>query len=177
MQKLLGICLLTALALAATERPAQAWVNSRFSIGLNWCFQSGGNSAGWGLWRNGQVPGPWGDGIIHGVCTNGGQPGPGCGYPGYPGPGPIPYGGAAPAPIDPGHTSVNSNPTQQAWLYGNSPTQDIYQTAGYQNPYAAYNYGYTGYNYGNYNYGNYNYGNYNYGGYDYYNAPAYWYGR
>src|SRR5687767_14722387 len=54
MQRLLGISLLTALVFAATERPAQAWVNSRFSIGLNWSFQSGGNSAFWGLWRNGQ---------------------------------------------------------------------------------------------------------------------------
>jgi hypothetical protein len=58
MKKLLSIGMLTVCALALTERPADAWVNSKFSIGLNWHLQSGNNNVLWGLWKNGQVPGP-----------------------------------------------------------------------------------------------------------------------
>ena len=68
---------LTALGLAlVTDRPADAWINSKFSVGFNWHWQSGGNSLLWGAFRNSQPPGP----------DHGG--GPGYGY----GPG-LPYGG------------------------------------------------------------------------------------
>ena len=50
-QLLLG---LSAVALAmATCRPADAWINSRFSMGINWHWQSGNNCWFWGLFRNG----------------------------------------------------------------------------------------------------------------------------
>jgi hypothetical protein len=50
---------IAALAVVlATDRPASAWINSKFSVGLNWAYQSGGNNLLWGLFRNGQPPGP-----------------------------------------------------------------------------------------------------------------------
>jgi hypothetical protein len=49
---------LSLCALALTERQAHAWVNCKFSIGLNWSLQSGNNNLFWGLFKNGQVPGP-----------------------------------------------------------------------------------------------------------------------
>ena len=58
MKKFLTVGLLAIVALAFMQQDASAWVNSRFGIGLNWDYQSGGNKAGWGLWRNGQPPGP-----------------------------------------------------------------------------------------------------------------------
>ena len=76
MKKLLSIGLLAMCAFALSEHPAQAWVNSRFSIGLNWHHQSANTSYLWGLWRNGQVPGPEAFGA-----------GPGMGGPGMGGPG------------------------------------------------------------------------------------------
>jgi hypothetical protein len=176
MHRFLGISVLTALALAATERPAQAWVNSRFSVGLNWSFQSGGNSAFWGLWRNGQVPGPWGDGIIYGVCQTG-NPGAGHvgGYDGHAygygqphaGGGPAAPGASTPAAAP---AQTTANPTQQAWQYGIIPNwyqgQNVFQAAAYQPQAPPANYGYpanAGY------------------GYDYYGhnftPPSYWYGR
>ena len=58
MKKILVMGLLAISAIALTQQEASAWVNSRFGIGMNWDWQSGGNSALWGLWRNGQPPGP-----------------------------------------------------------------------------------------------------------------------
>ena len=58
MKKILSLGLLTVCALVLTERPAHAWVNSKFSVGLSWHLQSGNNNVLWGLWKNGQVPGP-----------------------------------------------------------------------------------------------------------------------
>jgi hypothetical protein len=58
MKKLLSMGLLTLCALAASEREAQAWVNAKFSVGLNWQLQSANNNMLWGVFKNGQVPGP-----------------------------------------------------------------------------------------------------------------------
>ena len=58
MKKLLSIGLLTVCALALHTHQANAWVNAKFSIGLNWQLQSANNSTLWGAWKNGQVPGP-----------------------------------------------------------------------------------------------------------------------
>ena len=58
MKKIVSLGLLAACALVVSERPAHAWVNSKFSVGLSWHLQSGNNNFLWGLWRNGQVPGP-----------------------------------------------------------------------------------------------------------------------
>jgi hypothetical protein len=50
--------LLAIGAIAVSQQPASAWVNSRFSIGLNYENQSANNSILWGAWRNGQIPAP-----------------------------------------------------------------------------------------------------------------------
>lgn len=62
MKKVLATGLLAICLIAATQQQASAWVNSRFGVGLNWDYSSGGNSFGWGLARNGQPPGPEGFG-------------------------------------------------------------------------------------------------------------------
>ncbi len=133
MKKLLGITLLTALALAATDRPAHAWVDSKFSIGLNWHYQSGGNCLFWGAWRNGQVPGPWGDGLYYGPLN---WPASGFGGP----TGGIPPAGIGAPPVVPvpGHAGTPA-PAQQAGQ-GVQPTGYYYP--GYD--YSGY-YGYSGY--------------------------------
>jgi hypothetical protein len=58
MKKLVLAGLLAVAVLAVTQQQASAWINSRFSIGLNW----GGNNFFWGGFKNGQPPGPeaWG---------------------------------------------------------------------------------------------------------------------
>ena len=58
MKKILSIGLLTVCALAISEQQAHAWVNAKFSVGLNWHLQSANNNVFWGMWKNGQVPGP-----------------------------------------------------------------------------------------------------------------------
>jgi hypothetical protein len=58
MKKIFATGLLAICAIALTQQEASAWVNSRFSIGLSWNYQSGGNSFLWGAIHNGQVPGP-----------------------------------------------------------------------------------------------------------------------
>jgi len=58
MKKLLSVGLLTVCAFVLAERQADAWVNSKFSIGMNWHYQSGNNNILWGAFKNGQVPGP-----------------------------------------------------------------------------------------------------------------------
>src|ERR1700722_14831889 len=73
MKKILSIGLLTACALAVSEHQASAWVNAKFSVGLNWHLQSANNNVFWGMWKNGQVPGP--------EAFGGGGPG-----------GPVPFG-------------------------------------------------------------------------------------
>jgi hypothetical protein len=58
MKKILSTGLLTLCALAITQQQAHAWLNAKFSVGLNWHIQSANNNVLWGLWKNGQVPGP-----------------------------------------------------------------------------------------------------------------------
>jgi hypothetical protein len=53
---LAGLVALSMIALG--QQQASAWVNSKFSIGLNWQRESGNNNFFWGLYHNGQVPGP-----------------------------------------------------------------------------------------------------------------------
>lgn len=86
MKKLLPIGLLAVSIAALSQEQASAWINSRFGIGLNWSWQSGGNNFLWGLFRDGQPPAP---------C-----PIPGCAPPFMPG-GPMPcgpMGGCGPYP-------------------------------------------------------------------------------
>jgi len=156
MKKLLSTGLLTVCALAVTARPADAWVNSKFSIGLNWHVQSANNNVLWGAWKNGQVPGP--EAFGQPGAPPPGFYGPGPGQPGpMPGPGPymppvgsFPFFGnnpqAFPAETAPpaAFQGMNANyPMQQQYSY------NPYQTVGYQPPYQNYylpnyyqNYGY-----------------------------------
>lgn len=157
MKKLLGITFLTALAIVATERPAQAWINSKFSIGLNWHYQSGGNCLFWGLWRNGQVPGPWGDGMYYGPinwpsCGFGGPYGGGAAYPDF---------GGAPAGDPSFHAGVPNPNAAPATTTVQNAGQGYQHTSGYQPGYYYPGYDYTGY----------------YGNAGYYGVPSYWYGR
>lgn len=118
MKKILSISLLTLCALAVAERPAHAWVNSKFSIGLNWHLQSANNNVLWGAWKNGQVPGP----------EAFGQPG-----------GPLQFG---PGPYMPpangfpwfGNTPGGQAPYnyQQAYYAAPNPYQNPYQQVSYQ---------------------------------------------
>jgi hypothetical protein len=72
MKKILAIGILAVTAIAFSQQTASAWVNSRFGIGMNWDWQTGGNSFGWGLYRNGQPPG--GEGYDPGYHHHHGQP-------------------------------------------------------------------------------------------------------
>jgi hypothetical protein len=129
MKKLLSIGLLTVCALALSERPAQAWVNAKFSIGLNWHLQSANNNWLWGFWKNGQVPGPEAFG------------GPGQ----SPGPmspsGAFPYFGSAPQGYPQGVPAQTAPPqaAQQQAYYGMPQPYNYnpYQAVSYQpsNPY------------------------------------------
>jgi hypothetical protein len=110
MKKILPISLLALCCAMVVEERASAWVNSRFGIGANWSWQSGGNNLLWGLFRDGQPCGP--DFYCQSVpvyprpgCNGCGYPGapgfggPGFGAPGFPG-APVPPG--APAPVSTG---------------------------------------------------------------------------
>ena len=127
---------LAALGLAlASGQEAKAWVNFKFSAGINWQWQSGDNTVLWGLFRNGQVP-----------CPDGFGP---HGYP----PSTFPYFGSA-APVGPSTTSptlatpapAGPSATHTGW-YGGNP----YYTTGYTPSSSNYAYpsNYYGYNYSN----------------------------
>jgi hypothetical protein len=63
MKKVLVAGMLAVCLVAVSQQQASAWCNHRFSIGFNWERQSGNNDFFWGLFHNGQVPGPE---IFHG---------------------------------------------------------------------------------------------------------------
>ena len=152
---------LAALGLGLlTEQPAQAWINSKFSIGLNWHWQSGGNNLLWGAFRNGQVPGHEHGGPFqvspmpphHGGST----------FPGFQqyGPNDFQYFGQQKTPANP-----NTAPTAP------TPTATQQQQAfGQQNPYHSVNYSPE-------SYGHPNTSNHYPGYYGYFQPPSYWYGR
>lgn len=58
MKKFALAGLFAIAAIALSQQQASAWVNHRFSVGLNWHRQSANNNFIWGAFRNGQVPGP-----------------------------------------------------------------------------------------------------------------------
>lgn len=163
-----GILALSLCALA--EQNASAWVNHKFGIGLNWNWQSGGNNFLWGLFRNGQPPGPGcdaggcpggfgGPGCLPGAFPGGGYPGAGGGhFPGFVPPGNIygpqdfQYFGKQQQQQQPG-TAATSQADQGA---AQGVSNQLYRTSSY----SSYGYGY--YPYANYYYGNY-YNPYSYG--------------
>lgn len=57
MKKIIITGLLTLVAMCASQNQASAWCNSRFGVGLNWNYASGGNSFLFGLIKNGQPGG------------------------------------------------------------------------------------------------------------------------
>jgi hypothetical protein len=165
MKKLLSIGLLTVCALALSEHQAQAWVNAKFSIGLNWQLQSANNNFFWGLYKNGQVPGPeaFGGGYSS-PFPYGVGPGPAMTQPGqFPFFGQNPQGAPQTVPaqtVAPPQASVQQQ--QQQAYYG--------MNQGYYNPYQAVSYQPNAYYYPSYYYPNYQ----QYYGYGY-QAPSYWY--
>ncbi|MSQ93433.1 MAG: hypothetical protein EXR98_02630 [Gemmataceae bacterium] len=157
MKKLLSLGLLTVCALVVSERQADAWLNSKFSVGLNWHLQSGNNNVLWGLWKNGQVPGPEAfGGMPHGHIPFGANPPAGN----------FPYFGANPQQMP------QAYPTQTA----PPPVQTSQQAAYYYG--MPYNYGYNPYQTASYQPGGYSYPSYYYPGTapsSNYQAPYYWY--
>jgi hypothetical protein len=55
MKKLLAMSVLALAAVAVSGRPAQAWSNWKFNVGLNLQYQGADNSVLWGLFRGGPV--------------------------------------------------------------------------------------------------------------------------
>jgi hypothetical protein len=145
MKKLLSMGLLTLCALTVSQQKAQAWVNAKFSVGLNWQLQSGNNNWLWGAWKNGQVPGPeaFGQGPVGpGMYAPGGMSQPA---------GQFPYFGAQPNPQpmpqaqsyfpETAPPALAQNAYNQAAPYYYSPYQTVsYQNAGgyYQPNYYSY---------------------------------------
>lgn len=162
------ILVLGALALSIgllSEQPASAWVNAKFGVGLNWNWQSGGNNFLWGVFRNGQPPGP-------DCCYPGGGHHPGYGRPGNTFPGFTPYGpydfqwfGQQPQGNGAGPQNTTTPVIPQA------PAGGANQVSSYYNPmYQPVSYAPYGYNYAS----GYYYPSQSYYGYQ---APSYWYGR
>ncbi len=58
MKKFTIVAMLALGTLALSQQPAPAWTNWKFGIGMNVAKQSGGNCLLWGVYRNGQPPGP-----------------------------------------------------------------------------------------------------------------------
>ena len=68
MKKVLGTGLLAMCALACVQQEASAWINSRFSVGLSWDWQSANNKLFWGAWRNGPFPESYGTPMLDGYA-------------------------------------------------------------------------------------------------------------
>lgn len=145
MKKIVLAGLVAVSMLAITQQQASAWVNSRFGIGLNWNFQSGGNQILWGAWRNGQVPGPEAyDSHGHGHHSNGG------GMQQFYAPPPQGYYGGAPMPqpyAPQGSFSPTMEPPiarqqyQPLYQFANYPRQSFYPSYYYYYPTPYYYYG------------------------------------
>ena len=145
MKKFITMGMLALAVAAVCSAPAPAWLNWRFGIGLNFGWQSGGNNTLWGLFRNGQPPGP---DCGFGGC-GGGCPLPGSSLFGPPGFAPPPGVGLPPNPTG-ADAGAPTRAIPQSFQSSQQSQWNNY-TAGYRYPYYPYqNYGY---NYGyNYNY-------------------------
>src|SRR5579864_3019109 len=143
MKKFVAMGVLALILAACSQQEASAWINSKFSVGLNWAYQSGGNNLLWGVFRNGQPPAP--------CCDGPGCFGPGFyGAPGYHAQGfsgyPYPQGAAItpmgpmsnPAPAA-GPTVPQSQPSSS--LYYNGFQTVNYPMYYYPNYYVPVNYG------------------------------------
>jgi len=153
MKKIVLASLFAIGVIALSQQQASAWVNTKFGIGLNYSHQSGGNNFGWGLWQNGQVPGPeafGGGGGYYGGGGGGGGGGyyGGGGFPSYAPSAPCCGGSGAqqfqaPMPKTTSDYSTPQNPYAGVYYY-NSP----YQLASYPQQPAYYYYAPPNYYYG-----------------------------
>ncbi|MBI2806860.1 MAG: hypothetical protein HYX68_17920 [Planctomycetes bacterium] len=66
MKKFFASGMLAICLIALSQQQASAWINTRFGVGLNWQWQSGGNNLLWGAYRGAQPPGPEAFGGQHG---------------------------------------------------------------------------------------------------------------
>ncbi len=122
MKKIFVAALLAVSAIALSQQEASAWINSRIGIGMNWDWQSGGNSLLWGAWRDGQ---PGGEAFGTPRCPRPAA-GPSHGFP-------QPTGAPAPAgfhPVPPGFGPVPTGSMPRQQMYPGSP----YGTANYARP-------------------------------------------
>jgi len=134
MKKILTLALLALPTALITDQQASAWTNTKFSIGLNWSRQSGGNNFFWGLFRNGQPP-----------CPDGAYPG----YaPGHYGPQEFQYFGQKSGANPTQATPTRATPTtQQTAADGNTGYQPVNYSYDPSNPYSYYSYPQTYYGY------------------------------
>lgn len=117
MKKIIMAGLVALCLLAIANQRASAWVNSRFGMGINANWQSGNNTWLWGVWRNGQVPGP----DAFGYHDYQGA------YPGYG------AGGYCPTCVIPPTSPYYQGPSSYApWAYSNASYPGYY---GYGMPY------------------------------------------
>src|SRR5262245_22685467 len=58
MKRFLVVGVVALGVVLATQQQAPAWINFKMGVGLNWHWQSGGNNILWGVFHDGQPPGP-----------------------------------------------------------------------------------------------------------------------
>lgn len=103
MKKYFLVCLGTVGGMMALSQEANAWINFKFGVGLNWNWQSGGNNLLWGAFQNGQPGGFEGYNPWHHHSQ------PGFGYPSFHAPIPAPAPMPSKGPSD-GKTDSSSLP-------------------------------------------------------------------
>lgn len=139
MKKVITLGIMALAVAVASQQKASAWVNLKAGVGANMCWQSGGNCLFWGLFRNGQPPGPGGDcGAFPGMPYGPGAPGYGPGGPGpvgYPGPGPVPPGYGARGPMDHGAVGHPAAPIAPPGVIPGRTQSYIPQNVGYRPTY------------------------------------------
>jgi hypothetical protein len=155
MKKFFALSLLTLALVTVSHQQAHAWSNIKFGAGVNVQWQTGDNTLLWGLFRNGQVPHPYGTGVPPHLM--GGPP------PAY-APMALPHGaGPVSAPLDGGAAGFQG--------------QTQANPAGYQQPQNASGYQPVSYQPANYYYPTYNpyYAQHPVNSPP--QVPSYWYGR
>ncbi len=147
MKKILAIGVLAIGMMAISQQQASAWVNTRFGMGLNFDWSSGGNTLLWGLIRDGQPGAPDHQSWLHERFKQNHPPRAPYYYPQpqmVPAPVPAPAPGAPrsfEAPVTPNQGFQTSPYAPQGYLP--SPFAPQYQTAPfgvqsfYQMPYMA----------------------------------------
>jgi len=129
MKKFIIMGALALSTLMLSQQDASAWFNTKFGIGMNWAWQSGGNNYLWGAFRNGQPPGPEYGSAFPGNYNFNFQQGPGYG--------PGPYPGHADMTPEPSSAPANA---QAYRYYQPSYYQPNYQTVTYPSYYPSYYY-------------------------------------